>query len=108
LNNVLAAPDSWNGAGNWDWRRGGDNDHRAKAGRRRSRHPSYNFPHSIRDSSKVKRGQQIELTGEVTRIDEETVTIALGPLVTVDMGVVRLVEKSRAPKRRTPLRDKVD
>jgi preprotein translocase subunit YajC len=48
------------------------------------------------------------LTGEVTRIDEETVTIALGPLVTVDMGVVRLVEKSRAPKRRTPLRDKVD
>lgn len=70
--------------------------------------PSYNFPHSLRDSSKVKRGQQIELTGEVTRIDQETVTIALGPLVRVDMGVVRLVEKSRAPKRRTPLRDKVD
>ena len=67
---------------------------------------SYNFPHSIRDSSKVKRGRQIELTGEVTRLDDETVTIALGPLVTVDMGVVRLVEKSRAPKRRTPLRDR--
>ncbi|WP_367226856.1 hypothetical protein [Mesorhizobium sp.] len=70
--------------------------------------PSYNFPHSIRESSKVKRGQQIELTGEVTRIDDETVTIALGPLVTVDIGVVRLVEKYSAPKRRTLLRDKVD
>jgi hypothetical protein len=45
--------------------------------------PSYDFPHSIRDSSKVKRGQQVDLTGEVTRIDDETVTIALGPLVTV-------------------------
>ncbi|WP_292654630.1 hypothetical protein [Mesorhizobium sp.] len=33
--------------------------------------PSYDFPHSIRHSkSKVKRGQQIELRGEVTRIDE--------------------------------------
>ncbi|MCF6113359.1 hypothetical protein [Mesorhizobium muleiense] len=34
--------------------------------------PSYNFPHSIIDHTKVKKGQQIELTGEVTRIDEET------------------------------------
>lgn len=29
---------------------------------------------------RVKRGQQIDLTGEVTRIDDETVTIAFGPL----------------------------
>jgi len=41
--------------------------------------PSYNFSHSIYDSPKVKRGQQIELTGKATRIDEDSVTIALGP-----------------------------
>ncbi|MER8393474.1 hypothetical protein NKH98_23515 [Mesorhizobium sp. M0833] len=73
--------------------------------------PSYNFPHSIVDSkSKVKRGQQIELMGEVTRIDEEggKVTIDLGPLVTVDLGKVKPVEKYRPPKRKKPLRDMVD
>ncbi|RVD36778.1 hypothetical protein EN741_24900 [Mesorhizobium sp. M4B.F.Ca.ET.019.03.1.1] len=70
--------------------------------------PSYNFPHSIRDSSKVKRGQQFELTGEVTRIDEDSVTIALGPLVTVKLDKVRLVEKYRPPTRKKPLRDLVD
>ncbi|WP_367186060.1 hypothetical protein [Mesorhizobium escarrei] len=71
--------------------------------------PSYNFPHSIRDSSKVKRGQQIELTGEITRIDEEAgkVTLAMGPLVTVVIDKVRLVEKYRPPKRKKPLRDMV-
>ncbi|RWM14461.1 MAG: hypothetical protein EOR73_26600 [Mesorhizobium sp.] len=72
--------------------------------------PSYNFPHSIIDHTKVKKGQQIELLGEVTRIDEESgrVTIAMGPLVTVDTDKVRLVEKYRPPKRRKPLRDMVD
>ena len=44
--------------------------------------PTYDFPHSIIDHSKVKRGQEIELTGQVTRIDKESVTIDLGPLVT--------------------------
>ncbi|WP_352836278.1 hypothetical protein [Mesorhizobium sp. M0664] len=33
--------------------------------------PSYSFPHSIIDHTKVKKGQQIELTGEITRLDEE-------------------------------------
>ncbi|MER9968125.1 hypothetical protein [Mesorhizobium sp. M0060] len=73
--------------------------------------PSYNFPHSIVDSkSKVKRGQQIELMGEVTRIDEKggKVTIDMGPLVTVDIDKVRLVEKYRPQKRKKPLRDMVD
>lgn len=69
--------------------------------------PSYNFPHSIRDSSKVKRGQQIELTGEVTRIDDRDGDDRSGSAGDVDIGVVRLVEKYRAPKRRTPLRDNV-
>ncbi|MER8709133.1 copper-binding protein [Mesorhizobium sp. M1088] len=73
--------------------------------------PTYNFPHSIVDSkSKVKRGQQIELMGEVTRIDEEggKVTIDMGPLATVDIDKVRLVEKYRPQKRKKPLRDMVD
>ncbi|MER8464835.1 hypothetical protein [Mesorhizobium sp. M1396] len=33
--------------------------------------PPYNFPHSIIDHSKVKRGQEIELTGVATRIDDQ-------------------------------------
>ncbi|RWM93393.1 MAG: hypothetical protein EOR84_17870 [Mesorhizobium sp.] len=73
--------------------------------------PSYNFPHSIRDSTtKVKKGQQIELTGEITRIDEEggRVTVDLGALVTVDIDKIRLVEKYRPPKRKKRLRDMVD
>ncbi|MER9883899.1 hypothetical protein NKJ65_33645 [Mesorhizobium sp. M0118] len=73
--------------------------------------PTYPFPHSIVDTkSKVNRGQQIELTGEITRIDEEggKVTIDMGPLVTVDIDKVRLVEKYRPPKRKKPLRDLVD
>ncbi|WP_353842963.1 hypothetical protein [Mesorhizobium sp.] len=71
--------------------------------------PSYNFPHSIIDNTKVKKGQQIELTGEITRIDEESgrATIDLGTLVTVDIDKVRLVEKYRPPKQKKPLRDMV-
>ena len=70
--------------------------------------PTYDFPHSIRDSSKVTRGQEIELTGEITRIDEDSVTIDLGPLVTVKNDKVRLVEKYRAPTRKRRLRDMAD
>ncbi|RWP23778.1 MAG: hypothetical protein EOR01_07785 [Mesorhizobium sp.] len=72
--------------------------------------PSYNFPHSIIDHAKVKKGQQIELRGEVTRMDEEggRVTVDLGPLVTIDIDKIRLVEKYKPPKRKKPLRDMVD
>ncbi|MER8638765.1 hypothetical protein [Mesorhizobium sp. M1365] len=51
----------------------------------------------------MNRGQQIDLKGEVTRIDEDTVTMDLGPLVTVDRDKVRLVEKYRPPNRRKAL-----
>ncbi|MER9971591.1 hypothetical protein NKJ94_33665 [Mesorhizobium sp. M0060] len=70
--------------------------------------PSYGSPHSIVDRTKVNRGQQIELSGEVTRIDDEKVTIDLGPPVTVDTDKVGLVEKYRPQKRKKPLRDRVD
>ncbi|WP_352819454.1 hypothetical protein [Mesorhizobium sp. M0898] len=58
----------------------------------------------------MKKGQQIELTGEITRVDEEggRVTVDLGPLVTIDIDKVRRVEKYRTPKRKKPLRDMVD
>ena len=58
---------------------------------------SYDFALSIR--TKVQRGDQIELAGEVTRIDGETVTIDLGPLVTVEIDTVRLIERSRSVRR---------
>lgn len=70
--------------------------------------PTYGFPHSIIDHSKLKRGQQIELTGEVTRLDEDSVTINLGALVTVKIDKVWLVEKYRPPTRKRPLRDVVE
>lgn len=71
--------------------------------------PSYGFPHSIVDrTSKVKRGQQIELTGDVTHVDEKTVTVNLGVPVTVGADKVRLVTSYVPPKRRTPLIDRPD
>ena len=46
----------------------------------------------------------MELTGKVTRLEEDKVTISLGPLVTVDIEHVRrLVESYVAPKRRRRL-----
>ena len=54
--------------------------------------PSYSQPHSIVDrASKVKEGQDIELIGEVTRIDRGKVTVNLGVPVTVDADTLRLV-----------------
>ncbi|WP_366510119.1 hypothetical protein [Mesorhizobium sp.] len=72
--------------------------------------PSYNFPRSIIDHTKVKKGQQIELTGRdhAHRRGKRQGHIAMGPLVTVDIDKVRLVEKYRPPKRSKPLRDMVD
>jgi hypothetical protein len=69
--------------------------------------PSYGHPHSIVDKiSKVKRGQPIELVGDVTRIDEGKVTLNLGLPVTVDLDKVRLVTPYKPPTRKTPLVDK--
>ncbi|ESW88114.1 hypothetical protein NKH47_14740 [Mesorhizobium sp. M1060] len=69
--------------------------------------PSNAFPHSVVDStSKAVIGQNMELTGQVTRVDGEKVTISLRPLVTVDAEHVRLVEGHVAPKRKTRLVDK--
>ncbi len=71
--------------------------------------PSYNFPHSIVDpTTKVKKGQPIELIGDVTRIDEDKVTVNLGVLVTVDANTVRLVQSYVPPKRRKALIDNPD
>ncbi|RUW17404.1 hypothetical protein [Mesorhizobium sp. M1E.F.Ca.ET.041.01.1.1] len=69
--------------------------------------PSYGFPHSIIDrTSKVKKGQPIELVGDVTHIDGEWVTVNLGVPVTVNMDTLRLVTSYVPPKRKAPLMDK--
>ncbi|RUV57998.1 hypothetical protein EOA85_14670 [Mesorhizobium sp. M5C.F.Ca.IN.020.29.1.1] len=59
--------------------------------------PSYGFPHSIVDKT-VKRGHQIELVGDVLRVDEGKVTIGLSPAVTVDIDKVRLVTSYVPPE----------
>ncbi|MGX8008858.1 hypothetical protein ACVDG8_007445 [Mesorhizobium sp. ORM8.1] len=69
--------------------------------------PSYGQPHSILDrTSKVTHGQEIELQGGVTRVDEGKVTINLGIPVTVDIAHVRLISAYVPPKRKTPLVDR--
>ncbi|RVD42195.1 hypothetical protein EN742_08220 [Mesorhizobium sp. M4A.F.Ca.ET.020.02.1.1] len=69
--------------------------------------PSYGFPHSIVDrTSKVKKGQPIELIGDVTHIDGDLVRVNLGVPVTVNVDTLRLVTSYVAPKRKTPLVDK--
>ncbi|RWK17045.1 MAG: hypothetical protein EOR43_28800 [Mesorhizobium sp.] len=69
--------------------------------------PSYGFPHSIVDkTSSVKKGQPIELTGDVTHIDGEWVTVNLGVPVTVNMDTLRLVTAYKPPTRKAPLVDK--
>ena len=66
--------------------------------------PSYNFPHSIIDpATKLVKGQQIELTGHVTRIDGDKVTVTLG--TTVDLHKLRLVQSYVPPKRKKALID---
>lgn len=66
--------------------------------------PSYGFPHSIVDrTSKVKKGQPVELIGDVTHIDGDLVTVNLGVPVTVNGGTLRLVTAYRPPTRKAPL-----
>ncbi|RWJ96507.1 hypothetical protein [Mesorhizobium sp.] len=59
------------------------------------------FPHSIIDkTSTVKKGQSIELTGDVTHIDGDLGTVNLGLPVTVNMDTLRLVTSFVPPKRK--------
>ncbi|RWG85029.1 hypothetical protein [Mesorhizobium sp.] len=69
--------------------------------------PSYGFPHSIIDkTSTVKKGQSMELVGDVTHVDGEWVTMNLGVPVTVNMDTLRLVIAYQPPMRKAPLVDK--
>jgi hypothetical protein len=69
--------------------------------------PSYNKPHSIVDrTSKVTKGQPIDLVGDVTHVDDGKVTVNLGIHVTVDVGAVTLKTGYAPPKRNKPLIDK--
>ncbi|TPI72529.1 hypothetical protein [Mesorhizobium sp. B2-8-9] len=63
--------------------------------------PSYHQPHSIVDTTPgISSGQKIELTGEVLRVDDDTVTVGGNDLgITVKRSAVRLVTSHVAPKR---------
>ncbi|MEI9401153.1 hypothetical protein [Mesorhizobium argentiipisi] len=55
----------------------------------------------------ISSGQKIGLTGEVLRVDENTVTVGGKDLgITVNRSAVRLVTSYAAPKRKTPMADK--
>jgi len=64
--------------------------------------PSYSQPNSIDDRTlHISSGQKIELTGQVMRIDDETVTVGGKDLgITVKTSTVRLVT-SHVPSKRT-------
>jgi len=53
--------------------------------------PSYHQPHSIVDTTtNISSGQKIDLIGEVTRVDESTVTVSgRGLGITVSRDAVR-------------------
>ncbi|WP_348639363.1 hypothetical protein [Mesorhizobium sp. M2A.F.Ca.ET.043.05.1.1] len=69
--------------------------------------PSYGFPHSVIDrTSNVKKGQHLELIGDVTHTDGDLVTVDLGVPVTVNADVLRLVTPYKPPTRKKPLVDK--
>ncbi|TJV19710.1 hypothetical protein [Mesorhizobium sp.] len=69
--------------------------------------PSYGFPHSIIDrTSKVKKGQPIELIGHVIHIDGDLATVNFGVPITVNLDTLRLANAYRPPTRKTPLVDK--
>ncbi|WP_246687533.1 hypothetical protein [Mesorhizobium sp. B3-1-7] len=58
-------------------------------------------PHSIADTTPhISSGQKIELTGEVTRVDGDSVTVGGKDLgITVKLHAVRLVTSHMSPKR---------
>ncbi|TIR18249.1 MAG: hypothetical protein E5X34_21900 [Mesorhizobium sp.] len=66
--------------------------------------PSYHQPHSIVDTTPhISSGQQIEIVGEVTRVDDDTVTVGGKDLgITVKTNTVRLVTSHVPPKRKAP------
>ncbi|RUZ76903.1 hypothetical protein EN943_15595 [Mesorhizobium sp. M7A.F.Ca.US.006.01.1.1] len=69
--------------------------------------PSYGFPHSIVDrTSKVQKGQPIELIGSVTHIDGDLATVNFGVPITVNLDTLRLVNAYKPLTRKTPLVDK--
>ncbi|TPN74531.1 hypothetical protein FJ987_24835 [Mesorhizobium sp. CU2] len=63
--------------------------------------PSYSQPHSIVNTTpNISSGQKIELTGEVLRVDEDTVTIGgKGLGITVNRSAVRVITSHVPPKR---------
>lgn len=70
--------------------------------------PSYGFPHSIPAPKKSKPGEELQLTGEVTRVDEENrkVTVKAGGLITVDADTI--TDWTPVRRKKMSLRDEAD
>ncbi|MCV3210031.1 hypothetical protein OHD62_19505 [Mesorhizobium sp. YC-39] len=70
--------------------------------------PSYAFPYPIQAPKKTKAGDELELRGEITRVDEDVrqLTSKAGDLITVEVDAI--TEWNPAPRKRAPLRDSSD
>ncbi|MER9884020.1 hypothetical protein [Mesorhizobium sp. M0118] len=71
--------------------------------------PSYGFPRSIPAPKKAKPGDELQLTGEVTRVDEQdrTVTMKAGGLITIDVDAI--TDWTPVPRKKmASLRDEPD
>ncbi|TJW42368.1 MAG: hypothetical protein E5W83_21790 [Mesorhizobium sp.] len=70
--------------------------------------PSYGFPYSIPAAKKTQPGDELQLRGKVTHVDEEDqkVTVKAGGLITVDADAI--TDWTPVPRKKTELRDKAD
>jgi hypothetical protein len=70
--------------------------------------PSYGFPYSIPAPKKTQPGDELELRGEVTHVDEEDqkVTVKAGVLITVDADTI--TDWTPVPRKKTEHGDKAD
>jgi len=66
--------------------------------------PSYSQPHSIVDRTlHISSGKKVELAGEVTRVDGDSVTVGgKGLRITVSRDAVRPVTSHVPPKKNPP------
>lgn len=66
------------------------------------------FPLFDTGAEKTKAGEELELRGEITRVDEDVrqVTVKAGGLITVDADAI--TAWNPAPRKRAPLRDTSD
>ncbi|TIS95036.1 hypothetical protein [Mesorhizobium sp.] len=70
--------------------------------------PSYGFSYSIPAAKKTQPGDELQLRGEVTHVDEEDqkITVKAGGLITVDADTI--TGWTPVPRKKTAFRDEAD